>query len=146
VAAHPKCSRRNLFEALAPAALATTQAPVENAPAPELSPEASAVISDLHWLVHQGHVIEFANGTLETAKKPQPKPQPKPEKVKSAAPTEATPAVEPTGEQGIESPVIAEAAALSESSAPASSDETVETAQAPASGKATPTTPELNAP
>lgn len=89
IAAHPKCSRRNLFEALAPAALPTTQPPAEGAPVPELSPEASAVISDLHWLVHQGHVIEFANGTLETAKKPVPRP-PKVEKPKAA--TEAAPA------------------------------------------------------
>lgn len=77
--AHPKCTRRKLFETLAPAAAVTTQPPAEGAPVPELSPEASAVISDLHWLVHQGHVIEFANGTLETAKKPvirPPKPQP----------------------------------------------------------------------
>ncbi|HLZ54959.1 MAG TPA: hypothetical protein VKS19_10805, partial [Verrucomicrobiae bacterium] len=35
--------------------------------------------ADLHWLVHQGHVIEFADGRLETAKKPAPRP-PKPEK------------------------------------------------------------------
>jgi hypothetical protein len=73
--AHPKCSRRQLFEKLAPAAVATMQPPSEGAPVPELTPESSAVISDLHWLVHQGHVIEFANGTLETAKKPLPRPQ-----------------------------------------------------------------------
>jgi hypothetical protein len=79
--AHPRCTRRQLFEALAPAAVATTQPLAEGSTLPELSPEASAVISDLHWLVHQGHVIEFANGTLETAKKPIPKP-PKPAPVK----------------------------------------------------------------
>ena len=73
--AHPKCTRRQLFEALAPAALPAVQPPAENATTPaELTPEASAVISDLHWLVHQGHVIEFANGTLDAAKKPLPKP------------------------------------------------------------------------
>jgi hypothetical protein len=33
----------------------------------------------LHWLVHQGHVIEFADCRLDTAKKPLPKPL-KPEK------------------------------------------------------------------
>jgi hypothetical protein len=37
------------------------------------------LIADLHWLVHQGHVLEFADGKLDTAKKPLPKP-PKPEK------------------------------------------------------------------
>jgi hypothetical protein len=34
----------------------------------------------LHWLIHQGHVIEFANGVLETAKKPLPKPVRPPKK------------------------------------------------------------------
>jgi hypothetical protein len=42
----------------------------------------AAVMTDLHWLIHQGHVIEFANGILETAKKPLPKP-PKPVKPES---------------------------------------------------------------
>ena len=45
--------------------------------APALTAEQSAVIGDLHWLIHQGHVIEFANGVLETAKQPAPRP-PKP--------------------------------------------------------------------
>lgn len=48
------------------------------APAPEPTPEQQTVLSDLHWLVHQGHVIEFANGALETAKKPAPRPEPAP--------------------------------------------------------------------
>ncbi|MBN8247004.1 MAG: hypothetical protein J0L84_06120 [Verrucomicrobia bacterium] len=43
---------------------------------PEPTAEQQAVLSDLHWLVHQGHVIEFASGTLETAKKPLPRPEP----------------------------------------------------------------------
>ena len=47
--------------------------------AAEPTPEQTAVIADLHWLIHQGHVIEFANGVMDTAKKPLPKP-PKPEK------------------------------------------------------------------
>ncbi len=96
--AHPKCTRRQLFEALAPAAVATTQPVAEGVTAPELTPEASVVITDLHWLVHQGHVIEFANGTLETAKKPLPRP-PKPEKPAAAPAAEgetAAPAVEGT--------------------------------------------------
>lgn len=42
---------------------------------PPQSPEIAAINSDLHWLVHQGHVIEFANGILETAKKPAPRPE-----------------------------------------------------------------------
>ena len=31
---------------------------------------------DLHWLIHQGAVLEFADGHMETAKKPAPKPPP----------------------------------------------------------------------
>jgi len=98
---HPKCTRRKLFEALAPSAIPTTQPAAVGAPAPELSPEASAIISDLHWLVHQGHVIEFANGTLETAKKPLPRP-PKPEPAAKEKPvTTESPAKE-------ESEIVAE--------------------------------------
>lgn len=100
---YPKCTRRSLFEALAPAPAVPAPAPVvapapavEGAPtgeaapapppppAPEATPEQTALGSDLHWLIHQGHVIEFATGILETAKKPVPKP-PKPEKPAEAA-------------------------------------------------------------
>jgi hypothetical protein len=76
---HPKCSRRKMVEALAPAPAAPTvlevkpDAPKATEPA-EPTPEQTALIVDLHWLVHQGHVLEFADGKLETAKKPVPKP------------------------------------------------------------------------
>jgi hypothetical protein len=103
---HPRTTRKKLIEALAPGAgaAAASAAPppaTETAPrgeagegaaastegqaaasapaAPNVPPEVSAIVSDLHWLVHQGHVIEFANGILETAKKPAPRP-PRPEK------------------------------------------------------------------
>jgi hypothetical protein len=120
---HPRCTRRQVMEALAPAPPAP---PVEPAPAatapvptagevaptepgptaapdagasaqaapapavPEPSPEATAVISDLHWLIHQGHVIEFADGLLETAKKPIPRP-PKPPRKAMAEPIPGAP-------------------------------------------------------
>jgi hypothetical protein len=95
--AKPKCTRRQLVEHLAPtpppAPIPVTTETAESAapaaaPQPraeqQATPEQAAVIGDLHWLIHQGHVIEFANGVLETAKKPiikPPKPpkQPKPE-------------------------------------------------------------------
>jgi hypothetical protein len=120
--AKPKCTRRQLIESLAPtpaapaapspvpAAAPAAAAPAEAAPAapapageaqpapqPESAgptPEQTALIADLHWLIHQGHVIEFANGTLETAKKPLPKP-PKPEPKPAATPAEGALPTEP---------------------------------------------------
>jgi hypothetical protein len=98
--ANPKCTRRQLVESLAPspAPLLAVAPEVEAAPAlqPESvqpTPEQTAVIADLHWLIHQGHVIEFANGVLETAKRPLPKP-PKPQPAPAVAPAPATPAAE----------------------------------------------------
>ena len=128
---HPGCARRQLLEALAPApppALvsvpppvppvegqatgeapppesAPVSAPAAAAPAPP-TPEQTAITSDLHWLIHQGHVIEFANGRLETAKRPKPKPV-RPEK--------------PPGEQARE--MSAEIGATAEGTAPQSSSE-----------------------
>ncbi|HEY4414262.1 MAG TPA: hypothetical protein VGO57_01110 [Verrucomicrobiae bacterium] len=141
--ATPKCSRKKLLGALAPApakpaivvvptpapvaegetAVAEPAKPAEPAVA-EPTPEQTAIISDLHWLVHQGHVLEFADGRLETAKKPLPKPV-KAEKKKAekagaveAAPTEtieATPAevqsteaFQPTAEPAAEAAPVAE--------------------------------------
>jgi hypothetical protein len=112
--ANPKTNRRKLMEALAPtpaapvapAAPATPAVEGATAPAtpaapaapvqPEPTPEQTALISDLHWLIHQGHVIEFANGQMETAKKPLPKPpKPEPKVSTPAAKAEETAAVAP---------------------------------------------------
>ena len=107
----PKGTRRTLLAALAPTPKPEV-APVAGAePAAEAqpTPEQASIIGDLHWLIHQGHVIEFANGILETAKKPLPKPPPKPRPepvAKTAAPaspavatpTPASPAAEPAAE------------------------------------------------
>ncbi|MGD1084115.1 MAG: hypothetical protein ABSA47_05090 [Verrucomicrobiota bacterium] len=101
-----KCTRKKLVEALVPsppppaarAAPIPAAAPADGAKAeatapvaePEAAPEQTALASDLHWLVHQGHVIEFANGILETAKKPvfkPPKPQPKAPEPAAAQPS-----------------------------------------------------------
>jgi hypothetical protein len=97
--ANAKCTRRHLIEALAPAppsAPAPTPAegqPVATPAAPAPTPEQTVLVADLHWLIHQGHVIEFANGVLETAKKPVPKP-PKPEPKPTAQPAPTGPAAE----------------------------------------------------
>jgi hypothetical protein len=137
--AHPKCTRRKLMDTLAPAPAAPApsdvvvaagaSATVSEATLPQAVPEQTALASDLHWLIHEGHVIEFANGLLETAKRPLPKP-PKPEKtaapaaVASATPAaeaaESTPAAlvqpaaETLGEPCAEAPVEPVAEALSE--------------------------------
>jgi hypothetical protein len=95
VNARPKCTRRDLVETLAPTPAAP--APAEGTPKPEAvapTPEQTTIISDLHWLIHQGHVIEFATtGFLETAKKPLPKPV-KPAPQKKEAPVATAEAVE----------------------------------------------------
>lgn len=116
---HKGATRKELIDTLAPPAPAAASDP---APAPESAsgdqptdapaespalatppPEVTAIITDLHWLVHQGHVIEFATGTLETAKKPLPRQekQAKPGK-RSDAPTQ--PAASPPSSGSGESP------------------------------------------
>jgi hypothetical protein len=134
--AHPKCNRRQLIETLAPtpasapipvaeppppapAAPAETQpasqasaAPAGTQPPPKSeaaqpTSEQTAVIADLHWLVHQGHVIEFASGVLEAAKKPlpkPPKPEAKPKATEAEAPMEPAAAGEVVGPEAIVSP------------------------------------------
>lgn len=93
--ANPTATRRSLLDALAPLPAAPSVIPVPSpattpeagastdvaveaaaAPAPQAStPERESALSDLYWLLHQGHVIEFANGKMELAKKPQPRPE-----------------------------------------------------------------------
>jgi hypothetical protein len=106
IIANPKCTRRQLVQALAPSppavAPATAAEPTGEKPAaapviPAPTAEQTAVNADLHWLIHQGHVIEFANGVLETAKKPAPKP-PKPEAKPAQKPAETAPSEASMGE------------------------------------------------
>ena len=90
--ANPKTNRRGLLDALAPLPPASVipiphpapviegQPPVEavipTAPAAATStPERESALSDLYWLLHQGHIIEFASGKMELAKNPQPRPE-----------------------------------------------------------------------
>ena len=127
--AHPKCSRRKLVESLAPTPKPTAPAtPPPAAVAGEAAPaagpklvtleslqptaEQNAIIADLHWLVHQGHVLEFADGKLDTAKKPVPKPvkAPKPTAPGTPAPVaEAAAEVTPDGEAPSATDLAAEA-------------------------------------
>jgi hypothetical protein len=156
-----KCTRKKLIEALAPTPKAAP-APVAETPSPavpaaegeaaaqpaaetkpaepksnEPTPEQTLVLVDLHWLIHAGAVLEFADGRMETAKKPAPKPVKQEKKAGDkpveapaeastdivtpadiAASTEAAPA--PAPEPTAEAPVSAEAAPGPE--APASTE------------------------
>jgi hypothetical protein len=130
--AHPKSTRRQLVESLAPSPAPAPIPVVEGAAQPASQPEAAqatpeqtAIIADLHWLIHQGHVIEFATGILETAKKPLPKPEPK------KAPAPAQPALAP------------EPAASSQEAAPAT--EAAAEVQAPESAPLAEATPDIAA-
>jgi hypothetical protein len=156
--AHPKGTRRLLVEALAPAppAPAAPAPPAEPASGESGSPpaatptavtptpEQTAVISDLHWLIHQGHVIEFANGILETAKKPLPKP-PKPEKKQAQPPAGATGIAATTEssvpEESTASPVVDAEQPAGAEAATIASEVGSSNPDFPASAEATPGTP-----
>jgi hypothetical protein len=117
---HPRTTRKKLLEGLAPGsttAASLSAAPQPGTPAEEgatlpvvASPEAALITGDLHWLIHQGHVIEFANGILETAKRPVLKPA-RPEKKQEAKPGQTQQIPTPEGsapETGAEVPAGAE--------------------------------------
>jgi len=121
---NPKCPRRKLLEALAPSPT-TIEVKPDAQKSAEPTPEQTAIIADLHWLVHQGHVLEFADGKLDTAKKPLPKPvQPEKKKNKPAVEgeitvaTETAPQAEVTIEPAAEIPIAAEAEIPAPESAP----------------------------
>ena len=88
---NPKCTRRKLIETLAPSPTTIEVKPGEQK-SDEPTLEQTAIIADLHWLVHQGHVLEFADGKLDTAKKPSPRP-PKPQNKKGNSAIEGEVAV-----------------------------------------------------
>ena len=71
-----ECTRRQILEHLGGMEHLEPQEGVEPAAAPEQTEEQKQLTSDLHWLIHQGHVLEFSNGIIETAKKPKKKPGP----------------------------------------------------------------------
>jgi hypothetical protein len=138
----PKCTRKKLIETLAPtpkpaASVSATPAPAapvakaqgDSTPTPaepaavpvaDPTPEQTLVLVDLHWLIHSGAVLEFADGRMETAKKPLPRPA-KPEKkpaegkpqaeVEAIAAAESMPQVETAVEPAVEAPTPAEAGA-----------------------------------
>jgi hypothetical protein len=141
--ANPKCTRRKMIETLAPSPAVIEVKPEEQKSA-EPTPEQNALIADLHWLIHQGHVLEFADGRMDTAKKPLPRPV-KPEKKKveekpagegeAAATAETVPPVEGSVESAAEISAPAETVAepAVETSVPA--EAAAPTPEAPASSE-----------
>ena len=95
VEATPNCTRRLILENLAGLEHVEPKEGEVPPPAPEQTEEQKQLISDLHWLIHQGHVLDFANGVIETAKKPRPKEEKKKESsVERDAPAETKAVVE----------------------------------------------------
>ncbi len=141
----PKCTRKKLIETLAPTPKAAAAplaevvvegvaAPAEPKPAaphdPQPTPEQTAVLVDLHWLIHAGAVLEFADGRMETAKKPVSKP------VKQEKKSEVTTEAKPTEGEG--AAVVAETAPVAEVPAAPAAE-----VAAPAESPATPTASEV---
>ncbi|MDP6306777.1 MAG: hypothetical protein QGH02_05490 [Verrucomicrobiota bacterium] len=156
------CTRRMILDKFVPEPdkPESAEVPAEgDAPKPDtpLSPERTAILSDLHWLVHQGHVVEYANGQMEIAPKPQPQPQkkkkPRPDKKTKAEPpvtggtsstSSQTPAEAPAAEEtkSAETPEpIAEPPAHEASD----TTESPEPSQALGQADAAPTAPEPSA-
>src|SRR5436309_2072336 len=114
--ANPKSTRRKLVEALAPVPVSPETPAVPPAESAQ-TPEQTAIVADLHWLIHQGHVIEFANGTLETAKKPIQRP-PRPEVKRAQTESEiAAPAASEVASTEPVDPVVSESQAEQNASA-----------------------------
>jgi hypothetical protein len=142
---NPKCTRRKMIEALAPSPAVIEVKPEEQKSA-EPTPEQNALIADLHWLTHQGHVLEFADARMDTAKKPLPRPV-KQEKKKAegkpaaegeaAAATETVPQVEGDVESAAEISAPTETVAEPAVEAPAPTEAAVPASEVPASGEST---------
>ena len=99
-----ECTRRQILEHLGGLEHVEPKEGEEPAPAPEQTEEQKQLTSDLHWLIHQGHVLEFSNGIIETAKKPKKKPEPSAEpKATDASPDESVSGSQPAETESVES-------------------------------------------
>ena len=88
---------------------APTNPEVSNSvPAVPVNPAREAVVNDLLWLTHEGYVIEFADGRLESV--PPPKNPPKPETAAAPVSTEANEGNEGKDQAGPDAEAPADAA------------------------------------
>lgn len=126
---HPKAERADQWMALV--ALRAHLPEAEREP---------ALAKDLLWLLREGHVIDFAGGRLEAARKPRPAPVAAAESTgaeAAAAEAEQHPALEEgqeSGEVSATSAEVAEEPALPESPAPVNEIEEVDAAGEPVDG------------
>ena len=107
-----------------PEAKQAEQAKTESA----MTPEQAAVTTDLHWLIHQGHVIEFSNGKMETAKKPKEQPPKKQNKATGKSENQASAKETEKVEESAAEAQIAPAASESDKTAEPKTEASVETA------------------
>jgi hypothetical protein len=79
-------------ETAPPAAASETPAPEASLTSDDetMKKREQALGTDLLWLLHQGHVLDFAMGNLQAATRPAPKQAPKPSKKEAAATAEST--------------------------------------------------------
>jgi hypothetical protein len=113
--------RSQLLDLLAPAPVvaappsaAPDAPPAETPPPAPADPARDAVINDLLWLTHEGYVIEYADGRLESV--PQPKNPPKPAEETPVAPEAVAEAVPEVVVSADTAPVV-----ITEEQAPAGS-------------------------
>ena len=96
---------------------------------PQDTPEAAArkaqLASDLHYLIHAGHVIEFSDGALELPLNPNAKPEQEPKPARKDAVRENPEAVPSEIEEAVEEcePVTAQADVLAPVEEPAAREE-----------------------
>ena len=136
VEATPNCTRRLILENLAGLEHVEPKEGEAPPPAPEQTEEQKQLISDLHWLIHQGHVLDFANGVIETAKKPRPKEE------KKKAETKKKPEESRDEKSSVEKDAPAEMKAVEEESkVEAEAEATEEVAEATATEDSVPEKP-----
>ena len=99
-----ECTRRKILESHGGLKHVEPKEGEEPPPMPEQTEEQKQLIADLHWLIHQGHVLEFSNGIIETAKKSRKQVEAeeasdKTDTTETTAEPEVTNAEEPVAEQ-----------------------------------------------